>query len=191
MKLEISGELLQRCQWASDQRQANRQRAGSRDFAAGHPSDATNLLGVISEVALLRYFGLAIGWSFLATDAGFCAPDVGDLWEVRATVNPRGRLYLFEREVTPEKLAAPFAWVLLTDPKADPVTCDLRGWALGCEVVSGGILQQIQRAPSYFLANDQLRPFGTPEATWRAARWCANSARTALALHQQAYRAAA
>ena len=142
--------------------------------------------GAIAEVALHLYFGLPLDWTYLATDAGFCRPDVGDLWEVRATVRPGNRLYLFEREVTLEKLSAPFAWILV-----DGATCHLQGWALGCEVVTGGILQQIQRAPSYFLANDQLRPFGTPEATWRAARWCANSARTALERHQQANRAAA
>jgi hypothetical protein len=139
----------------------------------------TGLPGILGEVALLQYFGLPVDWTFLATDAGFGQPDVGDLWEVRATLNPRARLYLFEREISPAKLAAPHAWILVQDQASSCVTCHLQGWALGWEVVQHGIRQQIQRAPSYFLGNDQLRHFGPPGATWRAAQWCANSARTA------------
>ena len=130
--------------------------------------------GAVAEVALHRFFGLPIDWSYLATDAGFCAPDVGGFWEVRATVRPGNRLYMFEREITVEKLAAPFAWVLV-----DGATCHLQGWALGREIVGWGVRQQIQRAPSYFLANDRLRRFDSPALTWWAAEFCANGARMA------------
>lgn len=145
-------------------------------------SDATNLLGVISELALHKFFELPIDWNYLATDAGFCAPDVGGLWEVRSTVRPGNRLYLFEREITPQKLAAPFAWVLIEGMGGDQVTCHLQGWALGREIVGWGVRQQIQRAPSYFLANDRLRRFDSPALTWWAAQFCANSARGGGAL---------
>jgi hypothetical protein len=164
----------------SDARHRNRLQAGSRDHSCGMASDATNLLGAVSEIALHQFFGLPIDWTFLATDAGFCQPDVGGLWEVRSTVRPGNRLYLFEREVTLEKLAAPFAWILIEGLGTQQVTCHLQGWAMGYEVITRGVRQQIQRAPSFFLANDRLRRFSAPAPTWRAARWCANSARMAL-----------
>lgn len=191
MKIEITGELLQQARAAAYQRQQNRRRAGSRDYSNGQPVQLTGLPGVLGEVALHQFFGLELDWTFLATDAGFCLPDVGGLWEVRATLNPRARLYLFEREVSPAKLAAPHAWILVTDQATTCATCKLLGWAMGWEVVHRGIRQQIQRAPSYFLDSDQLRHFGPPGATWRAAQWCANSARTAVERSDEPDRAAA
>lgn len=191
MRLTLTADQLQLAQAVSDARHRNRLQAGSRDYSCGQESDATNLLGAISELALHCYFNLPIDWIFLATDAGFCQPDVGGLWEVRSTVRPGNRLYLFEREVTPEKLAAPFAWVLIDGLGTDQVTCHLQGWAMGWEVVHRGVRQQIQRAPSYFLGNDQLRDFGAPAPTWRAARWCANSAQMALQRSGELDRAAA
>ena len=174
MKITLPSELHRRAVEAAHSRHSNRQRAGSRDQSGGQSCEATNVPGAIAEVALHLYFGLPLDWTYLATDAGFCRPDVGDLWEVRATVRPGNRLYLFEREVTPEKLAAPFAWILV-----DGATCHLQGWAMGQEIVTRGVRQQIQRAPSYFLANDRLRPFASPGAIWWAAQLCANTARMA------------
>jgi len=91
VKIEITGELLQQARAAAYQRQQNRRRAGSRDYSGGQPVQLTGLPGVLREVALHQFFGLELDWTFLATDAGFCQPDVGGLWEVRATLNPRAR----------------------------------------------------------------------------------------------------
>lgn len=174
MKITLPADLHQQAIAAAYARHGNRQRANSQDQSGGQSCEATNVPGAIAEVALHLFFGIPLDWDFLATDAGFCAPDVGGLWEVRATVRPGNRLYLFEREITAEKLAAPFAWVLV-----DGATCHLQGWALGREIVGWGVRQQIQRAPSYFLANDRLRRFDSPALTWWAAQFCANSARMA------------
>jgi len=176
LKITLPADLHQQAIAVADARRGNRRRAGSFDHSGGQTCPATDVPGAIAEVALHLFFDLPIDWEFLATDAGFCEPDVGGLWEVRATVRPGNRLYLFEREITPQKLAAPFAWILV-----DGATCHLRGWAMGREIISRGIRQQIQRAPSYFLANDRLRPFVSPRVTWWAAGFCANSAQTASA----------
>ena len=170
MKITLPADLHQQAIAAAYSRHNNRLRARSQDQSCGQSCEATNVPGAIAEVALHLFFGLPLDWNFLATNTGFCAPDVGGLWEVRATVRPGNRLYLFEREITPQKLAAPFAWVLVDGP-----TCNLQGWAIGREIVGWGVRQQIQRAPSYFLANDRLRPFGTPSLTWWAAQFCADT----------------
>ena len=175
MKITLPVDLYQQAVAVADARRNNRRRAGSFDFSGGQSCVATDVPGAIAEVALHVYFKLPLNWEFLATDAGFCEPDVGGLWEVRATVRPRNRLYLFEREITLQKLAAPFAWILV-----DGATCHLQGWAMGREIITFGIRQQIQRAPSYFLANDRLRSFSAPELTWWAAQFCAQCANQPL-----------
>lgn len=181
MKIQITGDLLQQARAAAYQRQQNRKRSGSRDYSNGQPVQLTGLPGILGEVALHQFFGLPLNWHFLATDAGFGKPDVGDLWEVRATLNPRARLYLFEREISPAKLAAPHAWILVQDQSTSCATCHLQGWALGAEIIGRGIRQQIQRAPSYFLGAEQLWHISGPESTWRAAREGARIVRERLA----------
>ena len=157
MKIEISGDLLKRCHWVSTARQSNRKH--SRDYALGAAQDGTGLPGAISEVAFHLYLGVPLDWEFLATDAGFCKPDVGGWWEVRSTVKPGNRLNLFEREITPSKLAAPFAWIYVEDHLSDAPTCHLLGWATGCEIVRHGVPQIIQRGPCYYLDNRLLHAF--------------------------------
>lgn len=159
MKIEISGDLLKRCHWVSEARQSNRKH--SRDYALGAAQEGTGLPGALSEVAFHLYLGVPIDWRFLATDAGFCKPDVGGWWEVRSTVRPGNRLNLFEREISPSKLAAPFAWIYVEDHLSDAPICHLMGWATGCEIVRHGARQIIQRGPCYYLDNRLLRPFST------------------------------
>jgi len=173
LKIRVTGDLLRKAQAVAHSRQANRKRARSHDFARGASLAATGLPGAISEVAFHVYWGAPIDWDFLATDAGFGKVDVGGLWEVRSTPRASNRLNLFKREISPSKLASPFAWIYVEDHLSDAPTCHLQGWARGWEIVLSGKLQTIDRGPCYYLDNRLLHPFPGVQIVREPFRACA------------------
>ena len=96
----LSPELIDECRQCAAQRDYNRR--SSIDYSSDRTNDKSiwSFMGVLGEVALLRYFKLDIDWEYLSTDKGFCGVDVGDIWEVRAMSKYGNRLFLWSDEVT-------------------------------------------------------------------------------------------
>ena len=119
-------------------------------------------MGVLGEVALLKYFNLDINWEYLSTDLGFCGVDVGDIWEVRAMSKFGNRLFLWSDEVTKSSKLA-YAWSkVVVFPESGQ--CNVCGWAMGYEIAMNGIHAQYDcKRSSYFMDNSLLRPHRDPK----------------------------
>ena len=70
-------QLVDECKQCAAQRDYNRR--SSIDYSSDRTNDKSiwSFMGVLGEVALLRYFRLEIDWEYLSTDKGFCGVDVG------------------------------------------------------------------------------------------------------------------
>lgn len=153
--VHLDQALIADCKACAMQRDGNRR--NSIDYSSDKTDDKGiwSFMGVVGEVALLRYFNLDIDWHFLSTDAGFCGVDVGDIWEVRATSKFSNRLFLWSDETTKQKKLS-CAWSkIVVDIKSGD--CHLCGWAMGYEIAVNGTHRQYDcKRSSYFLDNSQL-----------------------------------
>jgi hypothetical protein len=110
--------------------------------AAIKPNDKGiwSFMGVLGEVALLRYFNLlTLTGNTLSTDKGFCGVDVGDIWEVRAMSKFGNRLFLWSDEVTQTATnslthGAKLSLILTTGNVQH--VC---GWSMGYEIAMNGV----------------------------------------------------
>lgn len=158
----LSPELIDQCRQCAAHRDHNRR--SSIDYSSDRTDDKSiwSFMGVLGEVALLRYFNLEINWEYLSTDLGFCGVDVGDIWEVRAMSKFGNRLFLWSDEVTKHNKLA-YAWSkVVVDPSSGQ--CSICGWAMGYEVAMSGVHAQYDcKRSSYFLDNTLLRKHVDPK----------------------------
>jgi len=161
--LDLGDKLLAECKECALQRDSNRR--NSVDYSSDRTNDKSrwSYIGVVGEVALLKFFDLPINWHFLSTDAGFCQVDVGDIWEVRAVSKFSNRLFLWEDEVKKyDKLRCAWSKVVV-DIDVMPGTCWIEGWAMGYEIALHGMHAHYDcKRASYFLNNKDLRRHGDP-----------------------------
>jgi hypothetical protein len=152
----LSPQLVDECKQCAAQRDCNRR--SSVDYSSDRTNDKSiwSFMGVLGEVALLRYFRLEIDWEYLSTDKGFCGVDVGEIWEVRAMSKFSNRLFLWSDEVTKSSKLA-YAWSkVVVDP--DSGMCNICGWAMGYEIAMHGVHAQYDcKRSSYFMDNQKLR----------------------------------
>ena len=149
-------QLIDECRQCAAQRDYNRR--SSIDYSSDRTNDKSiwSFMGVLGEVALLRYFNLEIDWEYLSTDKGFCGVDVGKIWEVRAMSKFSNRLFLWSDEVTKSSKLA-YAWSkVVVDP--DSGMCNICGWSMGYEIAMHGVHAQYDcKRSSYFMSNQKLR----------------------------------
>lgn len=159
--IQLDNSLLLQCRACAMQRDSNRK--NSTDYSSDKTNDKGewSRIGVIGEIALLRYFNIHPNWNYLSTDEGFAGVDVGDFWEVRATKKQTNRLFLWSDEINKiEKLA--YAWSKIVVDQETGI-CELSGWAMGYEIAEYGIHDKKDcKRSSYFLSNDKLRPHEDP-----------------------------
>ena len=160
--IQLEPSLVDDCKRCALQRDNNRR--SSIDYSSDRTDDKSiwSFMGVLGEVALLRYFNLDINWEYLSTDLGFCGVDVGEIWEVRAMSKFGNRLFLWSDEVNKHNKLA-YAWSkVVVDPKTGQ--CTICGWAMGYEVAINGIHAQYDcKRSSYFLDNTLLRKHIDPK----------------------------
>lgn len=151
-------KLLDQCKQCALQRDNNRR--NSIDYSSDRTNDKSrwSYIGVVGEVALLKFFDLEINWEYLSTDLGFCGVDVGDIWEVRAVSKFSNRLFLWDDEVKKHnKLNCAWSKVVV-DIDIFPGTCHIAGWAMGYEIAMHGKHAHYDcKRASYFLDNQLLR----------------------------------
>lgn len=153
--VNLDPDLVAECKACAQQRDHNRR--NSIDYSSDRTNDKGiwSFMGVLGEIALIKYFNLSIDWEYLSTDKGFCGVDVGKIWEVRATSKFSNRLFLWSDEVVKhDKLA--YAWSkIVVDP--DSGQCNICGWAMGYEIAMNGVHAQYDcKRSSYFLDNKNL-----------------------------------
>lgn len=161
--IQLSQSLVDQCKKCAQQRDRNRR--NSIDYSSDKTDDKGiwSFMGVLGEVALLRYFNFDIDWEYLSTDKGFCGVDVGDIWEVRAMSKFGNRLFLWSDEVLKHNKLA-YAWSKIV---VDPITgnCTVCGWSMGYEIAMNGVHNQYDcKRSSYFLDNMLLRTHLNPKA---------------------------
>lgn len=152
---------IEECRLCAAQRDSNRK--NSTDYSSDKTNDKGiwSFMGVLGEVALLKYFNIKPDWNYLSTDAGFCGVDVGDIWEVRAMSKLTNRLFLWSDEKDKkQKLACAWSKVVVD---VNSGFCIISGWAMGHEIAQNGLHQQYDcKRSSYFLDNNKLRPHIDP-----------------------------
>jgi len=153
---------VEECRLCAAQRDSNRK--NSTDYSSDKTNDKAiwSFIGVLGELALLKYFGWMPDWRYMSTDDGFGDVDVGEIWEVRATQKVNNRVFLWSDEKqNPQKLSCAWSKVIVD---VDTGICILAGWAMGYEIAKHGSYRgtiECKRS-SWLLNNAKLRPHVDP-----------------------------
>lgn len=161
-QIKLDAWEIEECRICAAQRDSNRK--SSTDYSSDKTNDKAiwSFIGVLGELALLKYFGLRPDWRYMSTDEGFGGVDVGEIWEVRATQKANNRVFLWSDEKqNSQKLSCAWSKVIVD---IDTGVCILAGWAMGYEIAEHGSYRgsiECKRS-SWLLDNTKLHPHLDP-----------------------------